>query len=283
MTARTMYADSSITGTVTTPTAAIGAADLTFTTDTGNTSWTHRWSMGNPTAGDVANGTQTITVSGRKELLQTGTPTLAANLYENGTLIGALFAATNVTSDVSQDIAGTFSPASVSNLNNVEIELVCAAAGGAPGARTSVQIDSITWTGDFLADQAFTVTPNDTEGLTDSLLFVSERSLADTASLSDALQIAIGVARTEDAGLVDAIALEAQASITDAIGLTDVVVRELGRPLAESADLTDVATLLTVFSRAFPETEDLTDTVDTFNAAQSGTWIFDYSTVIGGN
>lgn len=143
----TVYATSHITGTATTPTAAVGAPDGTFTTDADNITWTSRWAMGDP-VGNLT-GTQTITFTARKE---TGTsdPTISANLYQNGTLISSLLASTSVTSATSQTFVATFNGSVISNGAAVEIEVTGTQTGGAASARSTVQLDAIKW--DWNAD-----------------------------------------------------------------------------------------------------------------------------------
>ena len=140
-----LYADASISGNVAGATNVYGAADGVWTTTTGNTNWTHRWGMQNPTAGSVMVGTHTITVRARKEVAQTGTPTIQVNLYENGSLVKSLVATSNVTSETGADYQGTLTQSDISNNNNVEVEIVTISAGGSPAVRTAVLVDSITW------------------------------------------------------------------------------------------------------------------------------------------
>jgi len=146
-----LYATSRLSGTaLTNDSNALGSTSATWAGDVNtNTSWTNRYAMGDPT-GTTANGTHTVTVRARKGS-NTSDPTIALNLYENGSLVGAIVGNTNVTSTTGQDVSGTFSAASISNVNNVEIEVVMTAAGGSPSARNSAQIDYIHWSGDFTA------------------------------------------------------------------------------------------------------------------------------------
>jgi hypothetical protein len=137
-----LYADSHITGNVSSPNNALNAPDGTFTTDSGNTSWTSRWSMGNPSA--VVGGTQTITVTYRKDAAGGGTPTITVNLYENGSLIRNIIATTDVLSEVSSTLQGTFESTEISNEQNVEIEIVVSGNGGGPNGR-GAQVDAIRW------------------------------------------------------------------------------------------------------------------------------------------
>jgi hypothetical protein len=140
----TKWATSHITGTFTNPNNAIGATDGVWAGQLNtSTSQTSRWAMDNP-SGPIT-GTQTINVWAEKGS-NSGTPTIALNLYENGTLVQSIAAATNVTSTTGMNITGTFNASAIGNPNNVEIEVVETAAGGSPSVRNSAQIDSIQWT-----------------------------------------------------------------------------------------------------------------------------------------
>jgi hypothetical protein len=148
-----LHATGHVAGTVSSPTNALGAPNGTWTTDTGNVSWDSRFALDTIPEGEQLDGTQTVTVRARKEAGQSGTPTLAAELWENGSLIGSLFGATGVTT-TSQDIAGTFAASAVVDPADVEVRLVGTGAGGSPGARSSVQVDAITWTATYITPAA---------------------------------------------------------------------------------------------------------------------------------
>lgn len=151
MATETLYATSHITGTCATPNNANGAPNAGWTTDTGNTSWTSRWAMGDPVNALTSGATQVFEVYARKEAGQSGTPTVTVNVWENGSLIVA-GTARNVTSTTGAYYASNaVTTANISNRNNVEIELVVAAAVGSPSARSSVQVDGIRWTADTTA------------------------------------------------------------------------------------------------------------------------------------
>ena len=154
MAVETLYATSLTSGTVTTSGNALGAPDGVFTTDTGNTAWTARFAMSDPTL-PQANGTHTVTLRVRKVPGQSGTPTVdSIALYDGATLIATITTgATNVTSATGQDIAPTFAASLLTGhtLSNIEVEVATTNAGGNPSARTPVQLDAITWSGDFAA------------------------------------------------------------------------------------------------------------------------------------
>lgn len=158
MAIETMYASSLVSGAVAGDANALGSTAGTWTTTTGNTSWTARFAMDNPT-GNTDNGTQTFLVRARKEAGQTGTPQITAiNVYQGGSLLGnVLGAAANITSGTGEDVSGTLS-VDVTDPANIEVEVVTTAAGGNPGTRTAVQIDYIKWDGDFTT--VFNVAPS---------------------------------------------------------------------------------------------------------------------------
>lgn len=162
MTVETLYADASVVGSVTGPENALGAPDNVWTTTTGNTNWAHRWSMQNP-VNPVMTGTHTITVRARKEPGQSGTPSIIVYLIINNggvdTNVKTLVASTSVTSTTGQDFSGTFTNADIAaygNPTHVEVTVDATSAGGSPSARTTVQVDAITWTGDFSSTSSVT-------------------------------------------------------------------------------------------------------------------------------
>ena len=95
MATETVYADGTVSGNVSTPANAHGADDGTWTTDSGNVDWTHRWSMGNPTL--VPAGTQTIRVLARHDDgAGSGQPTIAVSYAINGGAATEIVAATSM-------------------------------------------------------------------------------------------------------------------------------------------------------------------------------------------
>lgn len=140
-----LYATSHITGSFTTPANAVGSATGTWAGALNtNTSATSRWAMGDPVDPLTTGATQTIRVVARKGS-NTGTPTIAINLWENGALVSTILAATNVTSTTGQTLTATFASAAITNRANVEIEIVMTAVGGSGSARNSAQVDTILW------------------------------------------------------------------------------------------------------------------------------------------
>jgi len=142
------YASSHITGSFATPDNALGAANGSWAGELNkSSSYTSRWAMEDPSGGIT--GTQTIDVWSRKGS-NSGTPTIALNLYENGSLVQSIVGNTNVTSTTGMNISGTFDASVITSANDVEIEAVETGVGGSPSARNSAQIDSIAWTVNLL-------------------------------------------------------------------------------------------------------------------------------------
>lgn len=139
MAIETLYADANGTGNVSTPANAVGSTSGTWTTDTGNKSWTHEWPLANPTGTPDGSG-HTVAAFVRKENGQSGTPSVVLVLRQGGTTL-ATSGSTNVTSGTGQLV--TFNPGTISitDSTDLRIEIQASAAGGAPRARSSVQVD----------------------------------------------------------------------------------------------------------------------------------------------
>jgi hypothetical protein len=156
----TLYATSHITGAFSNPANAVGSGTGTWAGDVNvNSNYTSRWAMGDPVDPLTSGATHTIAVVARKGS-NSGNPTIALNLYENGTLVQSLVGATSVTSTTGQTISGTFSTSAITNPANVEVEVVQVSAGGSPSVRNSAQIDTITWTADVTPIVAQTFVAN---------------------------------------------------------------------------------------------------------------------------
>src|SRR3990172_11547815 len=122
----TKWASSHLSGTCTNPNNALGTTNGTWAGDTNsNTNCTSDYAMENP-SGSLT-GTQTINVVARKGT-NSGNPTLAIDLYENGSLVQSIAGATSVTSTSGQTISGTFDGSVITNPNNVEIGIVIVGA-----------------------------------------------------------------------------------------------------------------------------------------------------------
>lgn len=140
MATETLYADAHLAGSFPNPNNAVGNTPTTWAGDLNvNSSYTSRWSIANTVDPLTSAATHTVNVLARKGS-NSGNPTIAINLYDNGTLVGTILAATNVTSTTGQTLTATFNTSQVSNAANVEIEVVQTSAGGSPSARNSAQV-----------------------------------------------------------------------------------------------------------------------------------------------
>lgn len=189
MATETLYANATLAQTsAVNPNNAWGASDGVYTGNTGNTSWSARYGMGDP-VDTVLDTTQTVDVIVRRSATGgNGTPTCTVELYESGTLIRAL--ATNFalgTVDGPQTISTTFNGSEITSGANVEIRVVASGNGGGPNART-VQVDSITWIAD-------TGTPLEER----SASLVVGHTQAATISVSPAPAVALAAAHTQAA------------------------------------------------------------------------------------
>ena len=129
------------------PENAHGEPDGVWTgNDDTSENWDCRWGMANPPS-DL-DGTQTINVLVRKnETGGNGDPTIQVELYESGTQIAVLQAATAVSSTAGVTVGGTFDASVLSDISGagVEIYLDSVGPGGMPAGRRAVQVDSIEW------------------------------------------------------------------------------------------------------------------------------------------
>lgn len=153
-----LWADAHLAGTVTNPANALGVTDGVFTTDSGPTNWTSRWSMENPA--NTPTGEQTIKIIARTDNPTGNTPTIdSVNLYENGVLVQQVIGSTPITAGTSgQELVGTFDASAIVNGDLVEIEIVTTGQGGPPASRSAVQIDSINWEASTVGAITYNVT-----------------------------------------------------------------------------------------------------------------------------
>lgn len=139
----TLYATSHITGDFPDPDNAIGDTPSTWAgTLDSNSSYTSRWAIDDPLDPLRPDATHTVRVLARKGE-NSGDPSLALNLYENGSLVQSIVADTTVTSTTGQTVSGTFPSSAISNPNDIEVEVVQSHTGGSPTARNSAQISHI--------------------------------------------------------------------------------------------------------------------------------------------
>ena len=175
------YASSHITGAFSNPNNAVGSTTGTWSGDLNTVAnYTSRWAMDDPTP--TISGTQTINILAKKGS-NSGTPTIAINLYENGTLVQSIVGTTNVTSTTGQTISGTFNASVITNPNNVEIEVVETGTGGNPSTRNSAQIDYIQWVVNYTANQSPTLSISEPNGTSDTV--IAGNSYDITYSLAD--------------------------------------------------------------------------------------------------
>ena len=185
---QTLYATSHITGALTNPATAVGNTPTTWAGALNvNSNYTSRWALGDPTDPLTSGATQTIRVLAKKGS-NSGTPTIALNLYENGTLVQALLSATNVTSTTGQTLTATFASSAITDRTGVEVEVVETSAGGSPSARNSAQIAYIAWDADATPPSSFSRTGSDPAGAADAVTktLILARSASDATSLTDA-------------------------------------------------------------------------------------------------
>ena len=139
-----LYFTSSVSGNVADPANALGAPDNVWTTDTGNTNWTHRWRLGSPGGNYIATGTQTLVLRVRRDSTGGTDPTInSVTLIQgaNSTVIRS----TSYVPGNGDDLTITFDSSILNGLENVDIELATSGGGGSPANRRSVQVDGATW------------------------------------------------------------------------------------------------------------------------------------------
>jgi hypothetical protein len=188
MTVESLYADSLVSGSVSSSGNALGTSNGTWTSDTGNVSWTAQFSLGDP-SGAVANGTHTINVLARKAT-GTGTPSATISVYQGASLIATVSSNVSVTSATSQTLTGTFDSSLLTDLTDVRVQVATTAAGGSPSARAAVQIDSIEWTGDFASVSSVTATAPTSWNITATVSAASATSWNNQGRATDTAAVA---------------------------------------------------------------------------------------------
>lgn len=118
-------------------------------------------------------------------------------------------------------------------------------------------------TGD--AGTAWTQTPADTEGLTDSVALTQSKVFTDALGLTDSVTVAVTRAQTvtDTEGLTDAVAMDLGRGVSDTEGLTDSIAMAVNAVYAEMLGLTDSVQvqLSSAGSLTITDAEGLTDTV----------------------
>jgi len=187
MATETRYAASVASGSTSGSGNATGASDGTFTTDTNNTDWTCAWNMDALTTGALTTGTnnQQVDVVTRHD--SGNNPDYVLKVYEGGSLVYT--SGTTTVSSLTSQTDTFYWTSSGTDGSNIDIELVVNAVGGSPSNRSTVQLDSITWTADYTTVVAYS---GGTSPLASTVSLSSDgtydyqgaASLAVTASLS---------------------------------------------------------------------------------------------------
>lgn len=139
---RTLHATSSVSGNAATPANALGAQNSSFTTDSGDIDWTHRWGFTSEVGGSF---TTDHTFAGNVRISGGTTAANATvNIYANGNLVGS--SSFSVTTVSNQPFSLSVPRASIAPGNTVEVELVTSTGGGKPANRAAVQVDNFDWT-----------------------------------------------------------------------------------------------------------------------------------------
>lgn len=300
MATETLYATSHLAGTFVTPENAVGNTPTTWAGElNANVNVTSRWAIGDPVNPLTAGATHTVLVAARKGS-NSGTPTIALNLFENGVLVQSLVGATNVTSTTGQTISGTFTTSTITSGNDIEIEAVMVSVGGSGTARNSAQVATISLTADTTAVVPPTTrTVTDPVGVTDSGLVNTtsatgldwvgltdavavtlgassstfSRTVVDPAALTDTTTVALGHARptADTVGLTDTTtpAVAAARTAVDPLGLTDATTSTVGseRGITDAVGVTDTTSAPTGVARTATDPVGLTDTASSATVA----------------
>lgn len=219
----TLYFVSSVSGTVSTPANALGAADGTFTTDANsNTSWTHRWRLGT-ISGATPSGTQSVTLRMQKGSNSNDPTVSSVELFQGGASLGTLTlfsGSTTISSTTGQDLVYQFAGSLLADSVDVDIEIVTAGAGGSPSARNAASIDAGTWAIAYSVNYAvaansgtYAVTGQTATLLKSNVLAAANGSYSITGQTADLL---LGFALTADAG---SYATTGQAATVDYTGI----------------------------------------------------------------
>lgn len=142
MATETVYATSVLTNSgLDSPTNALGAPDGVYTTDGGNSPWSARFAIGDPSGALAAGATHNVSLYFRKSADGGGNPGFTVELWENGTLVKQIAAATLTTN--SAVIPTSFTTADLSgDGTGIEI-LVGSTAGGELVNVRSLQMDAV--------------------------------------------------------------------------------------------------------------------------------------------
>lgn len=212
MATATIYALSSVSGSVSSPNNALGAPDGTYTTDgNSSTSWSHVWAVSSLSG--VPDSTQTVKLRVRKGSNPKNPSVSRITLRQGATVLFDDTASHTVSStagiDISNTVDGTAFDGSYSNL---ELTIETSGQGGSPSARNAIEIDSISLDANYV-DISTPVTGDlvVTESIPDSLtanglvlvtisgtLSVTESNDNLTADVSLILQGSLSISETGD-------------------------------------------------------------------------------------
>ena len=145
----TLHFTSLVSGSLASAANALGAIDGVYTADTGNTSWSATWNFAARTPDVDPNADWTFTLRVRKST-GTSSPTISSIVIRQGaTTIASLPNAVTVVSTTGQDISVPVPQAAILPDTEFSVDIVTTAAGGSPSARSSVQVDGATLTGEY--------------------------------------------------------------------------------------------------------------------------------------
>jgi hypothetical protein len=138
-----LYFTGSVSGNVAGAANALGAPDGTYTTTSGDVSWTHTWSF-DPAPGFLTNA-QTFTVAIRSLPTNgSGNCDVTVNVRQNGVVRGTQSRNFNGVITVIVNATG-FTPDGA-----VTVEVIGTGSGGGnPNSRTTPAVDACTWTCDY--------------------------------------------------------------------------------------------------------------------------------------
>lgn len=147
-----VYAESARLGDVSNPNNALGVADGTYTTDTGNTSWSQAWDLTAPSGSPDGGAIQTLVVRVRKQT-GSGNPSYTVSVQWDlggGSTSGQGVGSGSVTSSTGQDLTFQFVLNDLSGYSSrindkMIVYIQTTAAGGGPSARAAVQVDAMNW------------------------------------------------------------------------------------------------------------------------------------------
>lgn len=144
----TVYLTGSVSGGAATPANAVGAPDGTFTTNTGDTSWTHRWGLGEPDlTGKELDGQQTLTLRVRRSGTGNGACEVTRVTLIQGSSSTDIFTGSHVppqNNSAGDDLVVNFDASVLDGGEGIDVEVATTGAGGGPN-QNSIQLDAASW------------------------------------------------------------------------------------------------------------------------------------------